>query len=56
MMKIEEREKDYFLEISQETLVIQTNSNGGPQKYYSSIENNPLIPLIENTDKMLRHL
>ena len=41
MMKIEEREKDYFLGISQGTLVIQTNSNGEPQKYYSSIENNP---------------
>lgn len=51
MMKIEEREKDYFLGMSQGTLVIQTNSNGEVEKYYSSIENNPLIPLIENADK-----
>ena len=51
MMKIEEREKDYFLGISQGTLVIRTNSNGEVEKYYSSIENNPLIPLIENADK-----
>ncbi|UTC64008.1 ABC transporter permease [Treponema sp. OMZ 788] len=51
MMKIEEREKDYFLGLSQGTLVIRTNRHGEVEKYYSSIENNPLIPLIENTDK-----
>lgn len=51
MMKIEEKEKDYFLGISQGTLVIKTNSEGEVEKYYSSIENNPLIPLIENADK-----
>lgn len=51
MMRIDEREKDYFLGISQGTLVIRTNSNGEVEKYYSSIKNNPLIPLIENADK-----
>lgn len=48
MIKLEESEKDYFLGLSQGTLVIKTDDNGDIEKYYSSIPNNSLIPFIEN--------
>lgn len=50
MMKLEENEKDYFLGLSQGTLVVKTDKEGNTLQYYSSISNNPLIPMIENID------
>ena len=48
MMKLEADEKDYFLGLSQGTLVLKTDKEGNVLQYYSSISNNPLIPMIEN--------
>lgn len=48
MMKLKEDEKDYFLGLSQGTLVVKTDGAGNVLQYYSSISNNPLIPIIDN--------
>jgi|GEM_PF-6971903 len=50
MIKLEADEKDYFLGLSQGTLVLKTDKEGHVLQYYSSISNNPLIPMIENGD------
>ncbi|MFM1542598.1 ABC transporter permease [Helcococcus ovis] len=50
MMKLKEDEKDYFLGISQGTLVVKTDGAGNVLQYYSSISNNPLIPIIDNSN------
>ncbi len=50
MIKLEADEKDYFLGLSQGTLVLKTDKEGNVLQYYSSISNNPLIPMIENGD------
>lgn len=49
MMKVEEGQEGYFLGLSQGTLVIKTNSKGEIEKYYSSIPNNSVIEIIENS-------
>ncbi|MDY6063147.1 MAG: ABC transporter permease [Erysipelotrichaceae bacterium] len=51
MMKLAEDERDYFLGLSQGTLVVKTDKDGNILKYYSSISNNPLIPIIEKSNK-----
>lgn len=48
MMRLKEDETDYFLGLSQGTLVIKTDESGNVLHYYSSISNNPLISMIEN--------
>lgn len=50
-VKLSESEKDYFLGIAQGTLVVKTDEDGMPEKYYSSIPDNPLIVRIENSRK-----
>lgn len=50
MMKLETDEKDYFLGLSQGTLVIRTDKEGNVEQYYSSVPNNPLISMIENSN------
>lgn len=50
MMKLKEDEKDYFLGLSQGTLVVKTDGAGNVLQYYSSISNNPLIPIIDNSN------
>ena len=50
MMKLKEDEKDYFLGLSQGTLVVKTDGEGNVLQYYSSISNNPLIPIIDNSN------
>lgn len=47
MMKLKADEKDYFLGLSQGTLVLETDKEGNVLKYYSSLANNPLIAMIE---------
>lgn len=50
MIKIEADEKDYFLGLSQGTLVIKTDEEGNVLQYYTSILSNPLISMIENNN------
>ncbi len=50
MVSISENDKDYFLGLSQGTLVIKTDKQGNVESYYSSIPNNPLIQVIENSN------
>lgn len=48
MIRLEEGEEDYFLGLSRGTLVVYTDTEGNIERYYSSITNNPLIPVLEN--------
>lgn len=50
MLKLEVDEKDYFLGLSQGTLVIKTDKEGNVLQYYSAVSNNPLIEMIENSN------
>ncbi len=50
MMKLEIDKKDYFLGMSQGTLVVKTDKEGNVLQYYTGIPNNPLIPMIENSN------
>ncbi|HEL0614621.1 TPA: ABC transporter permease [Streptococcus equi subsp. zooepidemicus] len=50
MLKLEADEKDYFLGLSQGTLVIKTDKEGDVLQYYSAVSNNPLIEMIENSN------
>lgn len=50
MLKLEADEKDYFLGLSQGTLVIKTDKAGNVLQYYSTVSNNPLIEMIENSN------
>ncbi len=50
MLKLEADEKDYFLGLSQGTLVVKTDKEGNPLQYYSTVSNNPLIEMIENSN------
>lgn len=50
MLKLEADEKDYFLGLSQGTLVIKTDKEGNVLQYYSAVSNNPLIEMIENSN------
>lgn len=50
MLKLEADEKDYFLGLSQGTLVIKTDKEGHVLQYYSAVSNNPLIEMIENSN------
>ncbi len=52
MMKLEADERDYFLGLSQGTLVVKTDKEGNILQYYSSISHNPLISMIENSNPM----
>lgn len=51
MIKISEDEKDYFLGMSQGSLVVKMDDKGNVEKYYSSMENNPLIQKFEEGGK-----
>lgn len=48
LIRLEEGEEDYFLGLSRGTLVVRTDAEGNIVRYYSSITNNPLIPVLEN--------
>lgn len=52
MLKLDENEKDYFLGLSQGTLVVKTDSTGKILSYYSSIKSNPLVNLLENANNL----
>ncbi|MDO5726169.1 MAG: ABC transporter permease [Tissierellia bacterium] len=45
---IEKSEIEYFLGSNQGTLIVEISGNGSIEKYYSSVENNPLISHIES--------
>lgn len=47
-VSLSDDEKDYFLGMSQGTLVVRTDKDGNAVQYYSSLPNNPLIAMIEN--------